>query len=196
MVRKEECKERCILGVGGAGLNALDYMNRHRAHLSHEFDFMGIDTDRRTVEKLKDFETVLVGKSVAMGMGCGKNFDRGYRAARENYKQIIDIVRRYKRICIICGLAGGTGAGASLAITEMAKQNKVEVSVFAFKPFMFEQKTENSMKVLEALKEKADTIKAYDTNEALTNTDPNVSTFEEAFAIIYDKVESDLTRSI
>lgn len=196
MLRKEGCKELCILGVGGAGLNVLDYMNRHRSYLPRKFDFWGIDADRRAVERVKDFETVLIGKSVAMGMGCGKNLDCGYRAARENDKQIIDIVRRYKRICIICGLAGGTGAGASLAIMEIAKQNKVEVTVFAFKPFMFEQKNENALKVLEAFREKADKIKVYDNDEALTNTDPNVSTIEESFAIIYDRVESDLTRSI
>ncbi len=193
MTKNEGGKEFCILGIGGAGLNALNYMYRHGFHLLNEVDFCGIDTDRRAVERYANFETILIGKNIAMGLGCGRNLDRGYRAARENYKQITDIVSQRKRICIICGLVGGTGAGASLAIMEMAKQNDVEVIVLAFKPFMFEQKTERSKMALDVLREKADIIKTYDIDEALTNTDLN-ATIAEVFAIIYDKVESDLAR--
>ncbi len=80
-----------------------------------------------------------------------------------------------------------------MAIMEMAKQNDVEVIVLAFKPFMFEQKTERSKLALDVLREKADIIKTYDIDEALTNTDLN-ATIAEVFAIIYEKVESDLTR--
>lgn len=116
-VEREKPSIIMVVGVGGAGGNAVNHM----WNLGIDgVDFMACNTDEQALGKS------LVELKVALGDGLGAGNDPG--KGREAAISSLDEVRRQfeasgtKMLFITAGMGGGTGTGASPVIAKMAHE--------------------------------------------------------------------------
>jgi cell division protein FtsZ len=146
-----------VIGVGGAGGNALDSMIR--AGLTG-VEFIAANTDAQALmHKLAPIK-VQLGIEVTRGLGCGANPDRGRAAAIEDREKLRDLLIGSDMVFVTAGLGGGTGTGAAPVIAEVAREVGALTVAVVTKPFPFEgrQRGRHAEKGLEDLHRVVDTL--------------------------------------
>ena len=130
-----------VIGVGGAGSNALD-----RVVLDgfDKADLVVANTDARSLASSVASHKVQLGRMVTRGLGGGGDPQLGYEAAVEAADEIRQALADARMIFICAGLGGGTGSGAAPVIAEIARETSALVVSFATMPFAFEGKRRNA----------------------------------------------------
>lgn len=140
-----------VIGVGGGGCNALNYMyHQNIPYVS----FAAINTDRQHLLRKIDVPTkVLIGE----GYGAGDKPEVGRKFAEESEDRIRALFNAdTEMVFVTAGMGGGTGTGAAPVIARIAKEeNKLTVGIVTI-PFLFE----GSNKINKALAG-ADEMKKY-----------------------------------
>src|SRR5438270_10844435 len=126
-----------VIGVGGAGSNALD---RIVLDGLDKADLVAANTDVQSLASSVAATKVQLGRSVTRGLGTGGDPELGYAAAHEAADEIRHSLGEARLIFICAGLGGGTGSGAAPVIAEIAKETGAMVISFATMPFSFEGK--------------------------------------------------------
>jgi len=135
--REEEIIPIKIVGIGGAGSNALD-----RVVLDgiEKGDLIAINTDVQSLASSVAARKVQLGRSVTRGLGAGGDPELGYQAAVESADEIRQALVDARLIFICAGLGGGTGSGAAPLVAQLAREAGSLVIAFATLPFSFEGK--------------------------------------------------------
>lgn len=109
-----------VIGVGGGGCNAVDYMYRQNIQ---GCTFIVCNTD---AQALNDCE-VPVKIQLGTGLGAGCNPTEGRNAALNSQEEIAAKVidNGTEMLFITAGMGGGTGTGAAPVIAAMAKQKGI-----------------------------------------------------------------------
>jgi cell division protein FtsZ len=124
-----------VIGVGGAGGNALDTMIQSKLA---GVEFVAANTDAQALEhKLAPFK-VQLGAEITRGLGCGANPERGRAAALEDRDRLRDLLIGSDMVFVAAGLGGGTGTGAAPVIAEVAREVGALTVAVVTKPFPFE----------------------------------------------------------
>jgi len=124
-----------VVGVGGAGLNAL---NRMIDSGITDVDFIAINTDIQQLT-LSDAEIkVHIGRELTKGLGSGASADIGRRAAEEAYDQLKRILRGSDMVFVTAGEGGGTGSGAAPVVARIARELGALTVGIVTTPFRFE----------------------------------------------------------
>jgi cell division protein FtsZ len=146
-----------VIGVGGAGGNALDSMIR--SGLSG-VEFIAANTDAQALQHKLAPVKVQLGTEVTRGLGCGANPDRGRAAAIEDREKLRDLLIGSDMVFVTAGLGGGTGTGAAPVIAEVAREVGALTVAVVTKPFPFEgrQRGRHAEKGLEELHRVVDTL--------------------------------------
>ena len=126
-----------VIGVGGAGANALDRVVLDG--LDKE-DLVVANTDVQSLASSVAASKVQLGRSVTRGLGTGGDPELGYDSAIESAEEIRHALGEARLIFICAGLGGGTGSGAAPVIAEIARETGALVISFATMPFGFEGK--------------------------------------------------------
>src|SRR2546423_4813165 len=135
--REEETIPIKVVGVGGAGSNALD---RIVLDGMEKADLIAINTDVQALASSVAAHKVQLGRSVTRGLGAGGDPDVGYQAALESADEIRQALTDARMIFICMGLGGGTGSGGAPVIAQLAREAGSLVIAFATLPFSFEGK--------------------------------------------------------
>ncbi len=126
-----------VVGVGGAGGNALDTMIRSNLG---GCEFIVANTDAQAlVHKLAPVK-VQLGVGVTRGLGCGANPERGRAAAMEDRDRLRSLLAGSDMVFVTAGMGGGTGTGAAPVIAEVARELGALTVGVVTKPFPFEGK--------------------------------------------------------
>ncbi len=96
-----------VVGVGGAGGNAVDHMIREGVM---GVDFVAANTDAQALKRSVAHKKVRLGKT---GLGAGAKPEAGRNAAMEEREQIGESLRGAHMVFITAGMGGGTGTGAA-----------------------------------------------------------------------------------
>jgi cell division protein FtsZ len=124
-----------VVGVGGAGLNALNRMMD--AGIS-EVEFVAVNTDLQQLA-LSDAEVKIhIGRELTGGLGSGAEPDIGRRAAEEAYDQIKRALRGSDMVFVTAGEGGGTGSGAAPVVARIAREVGALTVGIVTMPFRFE----------------------------------------------------------
>jgi cell division protein FtsZ len=124
-----------VIGVGGAGLNAL---NRMIDSGITEVDFIAVNTDIQQLT-LSDAEVkVHIGRDLTKGLGSGAAADIGRRAAEEAHDQLKRILRGSDMVFVTAGEGGGTGSGAAPVVARIARELGALTVGIVTLPFRFE----------------------------------------------------------
>jgi len=125
----------CVIGVGGAGGNAVN--NMIARNLSG-VDFLAINTDAQHLSTTLTDNRLQIGRGVTAGLGCGANPDAGRLAAEESKDEILDLVGDNHMVFITAGMGGGTGTGAASVVADLCYKEGILTVGVVTKPFRFE----------------------------------------------------------
>jgi cell division protein FtsZ len=146
-----------VIGVGGAGGNALDTMIR--ANLAG-VEFVAANTDAQALEHKLAPIRLQLGVETCRGLGCGANPERGRAAALEDRDRIRDLLIGSDMVFVAAGLGGGTGTGAAPVIAEVGREVGALTVAVVTKPFPFEgrMRSRYADRGLEELQRVVDTL--------------------------------------
>src|SRR5580765_6531887 len=108
-----------VVGIGGAGLNALDRMID--AGITG-VEFVAVNTDIQQLQMCDAPVKIHIGRELTEGLGSGADPEIGRRAADEAYDQIKRALRGSDMVFVAAGEGGGTGSGAAPVIARIARE--------------------------------------------------------------------------
>jgi cell division protein FtsZ len=168
-----------IIGVGGAGCNAISRLKRSKIEGA---ELIAINTDVQHLSKtFADFK-LQIGKKITQGLGTGMKPEIGEAAAKEEIEQIKRILDDTHILFLVFGGGGGTGSGATPVIAQIAKEKGILIISFSISPFSFEGKTRGfiAKKGIEKVRSFVDGMIVID-NDKLLKTLPPKTLLSEAF---------------
>src|SRR5262249_45108322 len=108
-----------VVGVGGAGLNALNRMID--AGIS-QVEFVGVNTDIQQLQTSDAPVKIHIGRELTSGLGSGAEPDVGRRAAEESFDLLKTALRGSDMVFVAAGEGGGTGSGAAPVVAAIARE--------------------------------------------------------------------------
>ena len=116
----KELKPRIlVLGVGGAGGNAINAMIESGME---GVEFVAVNTDAQDLKESRAKAKIQMGLNLTKGLGAGAKLDIGQAAADESLNEIINILQGSNMVFITAGMGGGTGTGSAHVIARAAKE--------------------------------------------------------------------------
>ncbi|MCX7946020.1 MAG: cell division protein FtsZ [Hydrogenophilus sp.] len=163
-----------VLGIGGAGCNAVDHMIREGVG---GVDFVAVNTDAQALERSCATRKIQLGHS---GLGAGSKPEAGREAAYESRDAIAAALEGAHMVFLTAGMGGGTGTGATPVIAEIAKQMGILTVAVVTKPFEFENRDRVAESGIEELTRHVDSLIVV-LNDRLLEVYGEDATFEECF---------------
>jgi len=156
-VDSEKAAKIKVIGVGGAGGNAINNMIDSNLQ---GVKFIAANTDAQSLEVSKAMVKLQMGERLTEGLRAGANPQVGRDAAVETEQAIREALAESHMVFITAGFGGGTGTGAAPVIAEICKDMGALTVAVVTKPFSFEgrKRMRQAEEGLEALKEVADTV--------------------------------------
>jgi cell division protein FtsZ len=173
-----------VVGVGGAGVNAINRMVEAEIE---SIEFLAINTDLQSLQQSAAHETLHIGDGITRGLGSGSNPDLGRAAAREEHDRIKALLRGTDMVFIAAGAGGGTGTGAAPVVARIARELGALTVGIVTRPFQFEgsRRRDQAEAGIAALAEEVDTLIVVPNNRLLSVLDRNTS-MVEAFRVADD----------
>ena len=147
-----------VIGVGGAGNNALKHMYERGIH---GVDFVICNTDQQVLHKNPVENKIQLGLTTTEGLGAGADPEEGEKAALESIDDIKAMLgQNTKMVFITAGMGGGTGTGAAPVIAKVAKDMGILTVAIVTIPFSFEGEIRltQAEQGLEKLRESVDSL--------------------------------------
>lgn len=169
-----------VLGVGGAGCNAVGNMFQQGIH---GVDFVVCNTDSQVLGRSPVPRRLLIGQKLTNGLGCGADPNLGRQAAEESIEDIQKLFPSHTRMVFLtAGLGGGTGTGATPVIAELCQSLGLLTVAVVSLPFDFEGKhrQRNALNGLNQLEAHVDAIVVIHNNNILKVVSKNMRQ-KEAF---------------
>ena len=143
-----------VIGVGGGGGNAVNYMFKQGIH---NVNFVLCNTDAQDLAESPVPVKIQLGK----GLGAGNRPQIGREAALESADEIRAMLDQgAKMVFITAGMGGGTGTGAAPVIAKIAKDLEILTVAIVTIPFSFEgpQRRKQAIEGISELKDHVDAL--------------------------------------
>jgi cell division protein FtsZ len=173
-----------VVGVGGAGLNALDRMID--AGITG-VEFVAINTDIQQLQMNDAPLKIHIGRELTEGLGSGADPEIGRAAADEAHDQIKRSLRGSDMVFVAAGEGGGTGSGAAPVVANIARELGALTVGIVTTPFRFEGTRRRSAADagVEALRDACDTVIVIPNDRLLEVLEKNTAMLD-AFRIADD----------
>ena len=173
---KEQKADIKVVGVGGCGNNAIEYMIKNKVS---GVDFICVNTDAQDLKNnpVSENRKCNIGSNITRGLGAGANPEIGRQAAIEDKDKLKEAVQNCDMLFITAGMGGGTGTGASPVIAEIAKELGILTVAIVTKPWEYEKKKRmrNAEKGIEELRNKVDSLIIIPNDKLCTDDDMPLS---------------------
>ncbi len=177
---KEKSSIIKVIGVGGGGSNAVNYM------FGQDIDgvnFIICNTDAQALSQSNVPNKVQLGPLLTQGLGAGANPAIGRQATEESLEEIRKILEvNTKMAFITAGMGGGTGTGGAPILAKICKDLGILTVGIVTTPFAYEGKKRfaQAEEGIEILKDYVDTLLVI-SNDKLRHQYGNL-TMRNAFA--------------
>lgn len=173
-----------VIGVGGAGNNAVDRMIEANVAKA---EFIAINTDLQQLKTVKAPIALQIGSKLTQGLGAGAKPEVGQKAAEESEAAIKELLQNTEMVFITAGMGGGTGTGAAPIIAKLSKEMGILTVAVVTKPFFFEgpQRAKNAEAGIEGLSANVDAIVTIP-NDLLLKTADKKTSIQESFKLADD----------
>jgi cell division protein FtsZ len=181
----KELKPRIlVLGVGGAGGNAINAMIEAGMK---GVEFVAVNTDAQDLKMSKADAKIQIGMNLTKGLGAGAKHDIGQAAADESLNEITSYMQGANMVFITSGMGGGTGTGASHVIAKAARELNILTVGVTTLPFSYEgpKRMRRAAEGLDEFKKHLDTVIVVP-NQNLFKIASETTTFEESFNLSND----------
>ncbi len=153
--KKESGPIISVVGVGGAGGNAVNHMWNLGIR---GVTFMVCNTDQQALDRSPVELKVLLGE----GLGAGNDPEVARRAAVEGLPEIRQLLEQTgtRMVFITAGMGGGTGTGASPVIAKLAKEMGLLTVGIVTSPLLVEGhvRYEQAFRGIEELRQNVDSL--------------------------------------
>ena len=168
-----------VLGVGGAGGNAINAMIDSGME---GVEFVAVNTDAQDLKMSRAHAKIQIGMNLTKGLGAGAKHDIGQAAADESLNEITSYIQGANMVFITSGMGGGTGTGASHVIARAARELNILTVGVTTLPFSYEgpKRMRRALEGLEEFKKHLDTVIVVP-NQNLFKIASETTTFEESF---------------
>lgn len=168
-----------VVGVGGAGTNAVDAMKLDDLG---DVRLAAVNTDAQALAGSPLPEKLMIGRSVTRGLSAGGEPELARKAAEGDREKIMTLLRGTDLVFLVAGLGGGTGSGSTPVVAEVAAECGALVIAFVSLPFTLEGKRrqEQAAKALSELRRHCSAVIALP-NDLLLQQVEDQSTLLEAF---------------
>jgi cell division protein FtsZ len=173
-----------VLGVGGAGVNAVDRMIEAGVE---GVEFMAVNTDMQSLEESAATRRLHIGGDITRGLGSGSDPELGRAAAHEDYDLLKGALRGSDMVFITAGAGGGTGTGGAPVVARISRELGALTVGIVTKPFAFEgaRRSEQADRGIEELAREVDTLIVIPNSRLLSVLDKSTS-MVEAFRVADD----------
>ena len=173
-----------VVGVGGAGLNAIDRMID--AGITG-VEFVAVNTDIQQLQMNDAPLKIHIGRELTEGLGSGADPDIGRAAAEEAYDQMKRALRGSDMVFVAAGEGGGTGSGAAPVVASIARELGALAVGIVTTPFRFEGTRRRSAAEagVDALRSACDTVIVIPNDRLLEVLEKNTAMLD-AFRIADD----------
>ncbi|BBO75127.1 cell division protein FtsZ [Desulfosarcina widdelii] len=156
-VENENSAKIKVIGVGGAGGNAINNMI---ASNLQGVKFISANTDAQALDVSQAEVRMQLGTKITEGLGAGANPQVGRDAALENADMIKEALSDSHMVFITAGFGGGTGTGAAPVIARLCKEMGILTVAVVSRPFSFEgrKRAKQAEEGILELKKSADTV--------------------------------------
>jgi len=154
-----------VVGVGGGGSNAINYMFKQGIK---GVDFVVCNTDSQALQNSPVPNKIQLGVHLTEGLGAGANPEVGQQSAIESISDIEKVLdNNTKMVFITAGMGGGTGTGAAPVIAQLAKERDILTVGIVTIPFQFEGKVrqDQAMAGVERLRKQVDSLIVINNNK-------------------------------
>jgi cell division protein FtsZ len=155
---KEQSSIIKVIGVGGGGSNAVNYMF---SQTIGGVNFIICNTDAQAIATSKVPNKIQLGPHLTQGLGAGANPQIGKQATEESLDEIKRILEvNTKMAFITAGMGGGTGTGGAPIIAKICKDMGILTVGIVTTPFAYEGKKRIAQAEagISQLKEHVDTL--------------------------------------
>ena len=193
-----------VIGVGGGGGNAVEYMAKLyqkeydeleakggdvMSDLRDKIEFIALNTDVAALRN-KDktlMRRIQIGKKCCKGRGAGGRPEVAAEAAKESREEIEKAIEGASIVFIGAGMGGGTGTGAAPVVAEIAQDMNIITVGVVTKPFEYEReyKMNQAIKGIDEMRKHVDSLLIIP-NERLLKTNEKMLSFKQAFAMVDD----------
>jgi cell division protein FtsZ len=173
-----------VVGVGGAGLNAVDRMID--AGIT-QVDFVAVNTDIQQLQMSDAPTKIHIGSELTEGLGSGADPEIGRQAAEDAYDSIKRALRGSDMVFVTAGEGGGTGSGAAPVVAKIARELGALTVGIVTTPFKFEgtRRAHQADVGVQAMREACDTLIVIPNDRLLEVLDKSTSMLD-AFRIADD----------
>jgi cell division protein FtsZ len=141
-----------VMGLGGGGCNALDYMVRHEVL---GVEFVAANTDAQALNRSLASVRLQLGKS---GLGAGSNVEKGKQAAIEDIDSIRASLEGTQMLFVTAGMGGGTGTGSAPVVAKAAREMGILTVGVVTRPYSFENRDKAAESGIEELGQHVDSL--------------------------------------
>jgi len=135
---KEKSSIIKVIGVGGGGSNAVNYMFSQNIE---GVNFIICNTDAQAIAQSRVPNKIQLGPHLTQGLGAGANPEIGRQATEESLEEIRRILEvNTKMAFITAGMGGGTGTGGAPIISKICKDLGILTVGIVTTPFSYEGK--------------------------------------------------------
>ena len=173
-----------VVGVGGAGLNAVDRMID--AGIT-QVDFVAVNTDIQQLQMSDAPTKIHIGSEITEGLGSGADPEIGRRAAEDAYDSIKRALRGSDMVFVAAGEGGGTGSGAAPVVARISRELGALTVGIVTTPFRFEgsKRSKQAEVGVQAMREACDTLIVIPNDRLLEVLDKSTSMLD-AFRVADD----------
>ncbi|TFI59582.1 cell division protein FtsZ [Sphingomonas parva] len=177
----------CVVGVGGAGGNAVANMIRGGVH---GVEFIVANTDAQALNASPAEVRIQLGRGATQGLGAGAQAMVGKAAAEESIEEIDRALEGAHMCFVAAGMGGGTGTGAAPVVAAAARAKGILTVGVVTKPFAFEgrKRSASAEDGLAELKSCVDTLIVIPNQNLFRVASPD-TTFRQAFQMADEVLE-------
>jgi cell division protein FtsZ len=134
-LRPRPARRIVVIGVGGAGGNAVDRMVRAKQGGA---ELVACNTDAQALRRSLAPHKLQIGRKVTRGLGAGGDPTLGQRAAEDDARGIAQLLTGADVAFVAAGMGGGTGSGAAPIVARIAREKGALTIGVVTRPFAFE----------------------------------------------------------
>jgi cell division protein FtsZ len=173
-----------VVGVGGAGVNAVDRMIEAGVE---GVEFIAMNTDLQSLQESAAHVTLHIGSDISHGLGSGSDAAVGRAAAFADDDRIKSLLKGSDMVFVTAGEGGGTGTGAAPIVAAISRAIGALTVGVCTKPFGFEgsRRASQAEEGVTELGKNVDTLIVIPNNRLLSVLDRGTS-MVDAFRVADD----------
>lgn len=181
-----------VLGVGGAGCNAI---NRMVEAGLEGVELIAANSDAQVLRRCSAHVCVQLGETLTRGLGVGGDSSKGRAAALESEEHLREVLRGADMVFVTTGMGGGTGTGGGPVAARLAKEIGALTVGIVTRPFEFEGLRRSSIAEagIQEMRQSVDTLLVIPNQRLFDVIDPDTphdDAFREADDVLRKSVQS------